>query len=441
MSPIADEVTKDAAIFRNDGLAASRLWFDQIIPVVFTRHLTGSDPFDNAQHEDDYGVIRAEKEKVTNRLNGIAEHLFAAQQREFLFMIFVIGRRFRLLRWDRAGIIATSPIDYFDNPSDFCHALWSLSILDDAALGFDPSATRIYPDDPDYLRMDLAAMKSAADVDHQERILDACGPDSPVSFEYPRALFRSTLAPDWPRYRLQVTDRGTTRDFLVGRPIFRAGGTAGRGTRGYVALDCKTRRFVWLKDAWRAAYAISVREGDVLLRLNEARVENVPTLVCHGDVCDQATVTTEWWERKNALSSGSPRASPAAMPRASSPTSAGSTSTTKRKREEGVADDVISSQRSGRRARNLTAESNSPLRQHKHYRIVVEEVALPLKCFRNGRQLASVVLDAVQGMSANATCRYSGADIRFCSTLPSRHEPTDSITSPRYQRGKYPHLS
>ena len=428
-------------MFRNNGLTTSRLWFDQIIPVIFTCHFTGGDPFDNAQYEDDYGVIQAERERVTNRLNGIAEHLFAAQQRVCLFVILVIGRRFRLLRWDRAGIIATAPIDYVDNPSDFHHCLWRLSILDDTVLGFDPSATRIYPDDADHLRMDLAAMKSAPDVDHQERIPDPCEPGSPISFEYQRSLFRSTLSSDWPRYRLQVTDRDTTRDFLVGKPIFRASATAGRGTRGYVALDCKTRRFVWLKDTWRAAYAISSREGDALLRLNEAGVENVPTLVCHGDVWDQATVTTEWWERKHAPSGQSRCPWSAASLRLSSPTSVGSTLTRKRKREEGAADDVIPSQRSRRRARNLIADSNSSIKYHRHYRIVAEEVALPLRCFRNGQQLASIVLHVIQGKSPNATYRYLEADIRFVSTLPSSHKPTDWITSPRCQRGKYSHIS
>ena len=40
---------------------------------------------------------------------------------------------------------------------------------------------------------------------------------------------------------------------------------------------------------------------------------------------------------------------------------------------------------------------DSPLRQHKHYRMVVEEVALPLTCFKNGKQLCSIVLDAIEG--------------------------------------------
>ncbi|TBU26901.1 hypothetical protein BD311DRAFT_866483 [Dichomitus squalens] len=357
LSPNRNEAMKDAAIFRSEHLSAAPSWFDQTVPIVITRHYTGGDLFDN-------------------------EHLFAAQHRVFLFMLLVIGRRFRLVRWDRARIITTSSVDYFDSSSTICDILWRLSLLDDTALGFDQSATRVQPGDVDYLRMDLAAAKSPADIDHEEVTLDAREADSPI-FGYPRTLFRSTLSPDWPRYRLDVTDRDTTRSFLVGKPMFRAGGTTGRNTRGYVALDCET---------W-----------DALRRLNDAGIENVPTLICHGDVCGQTTVTTEWWERKNLPSNQSsyPWSDPASHP--SSLTLAGSASISKRKRPEDVANVAAPSQPGGRRAPNTPTHSNFPLRQDKHYWKVVEEVALPLKNIRNGRQLASVVLDAIRAHHQAAT--------------------------------------
>ncbi|EJF56423.1 hypothetical protein DICSQDRAFT_141278 [Dichomitus squalens LYAD-421 SS1] len=392
-----------AAFFRSEPTSFPPSWYDETVPVVFARHFTGGDPFDDAEYEDEYGVIQEEKDNVMRPAMRIVEHLFAAQHRVFLFMILVIGRRFRLLRWDRAGIIVTPSVDYVETPSELCDCLWRLSLLDDAALGFDPSATRVLPGDVDYLRMDLAAMKSAHDVDHTERPLDMGDAEGSVVFEYTRTLFRSTLPPHWPRYRLEVTDNGTTHHFLVGKPVFRAGGTAGRGTRGYVALDCQTRQFVWLKDVWRAAYMVASREGDVLRKLNEAGVEQVPTLVCHGDVCDQATVTTEWWERKNASSIPSPSLQPAAAENSSSRSLSGSTSGGKRKREDDTRNNITPSRRRGRRNRKGALLSNSPLRQHKHYRVVVEQVALPLKHFRNGRQLASIVLDGIRAHHQAAT--------------------------------------
>ena len=71
----------------------------------------------------------------------------------------------------------------------------------------------------------------------------------------------------------------------------------GRGTRGYVALDAGSGALVWLKDTWRVDYEGVEREGDILGRLNEARIVNAPMLVCHGDVLDQTTQTPRLWER------------------------------------------------------------------------------------------------------------------------------------------------
>ena len=386
----------DAAIFRSaqESIGTQPSWCDQSIPVAFNSHSTSSDPFDKTVYDDEYGEIKVERAKVLNHITAVAELLFAAQHRVFLFFLLVIGRRFRLLRWDRAGIVSTPSIDYCDEPGVLFDYLWRLSHFDDAALGLDPGATRVFRGDVDYVHMDFAALKNANDVDHIERLLQNESTDS-STFEYARTMFRNSLAAEWPRYKIHVGRGRTQRTFLVGRPTFRTNGVFGRGTRGYVALDCKAGRFVWLKDSWRAAHILTGTEGDVLQTLNDAGVQNVPTLLCHGDVQDQTTITGEWWERAQTLS---PLPSPSSVLSfaLSSRTLTGSTSPSsrKRKRIEVDAEDATSH-----------PQTAGPLRQHKHYRIVVAEVALPLKDFRNGRQLATVVLDALQG-TLSALARY-----------------------------------
>ncbi|KDQ59814.1 hypothetical protein JAAARDRAFT_153902, partial [Jaapia argillacea MUCL 33604] len=84
--------------------------------------------------------------------------------------------------------------------------------------------------------------------------------------------------------------------FIVGRPHFRNDDVVGRATRGYVALNVETMEFVWLKDVWRIRDLH--KEGDVIYEMNEAQVPNVPTLVCHGDVEDQRTLTDKLLENK-----------------------------------------------------------------------------------------------------------------------------------------------
>ncbi|TBU26900.1 hypothetical protein BD311DRAFT_846751 [Dichomitus squalens] len=381
-----EAVRTDAAIFRHNStsVVTTPSWTDQIVPVASSPYFAGGDPFDHAVYDDPYGAIEAD------RISTIVDVFFAAQQRVFVFVLVVIGRSFRLIRWDRAGAIYT-------NATALLNCLQRISALDDSTLGFDPSASRVLPGDVDFLRMDIAALEHSTDEDHSERDLDREVSGDRMVFRYARTLFRSSLATDWPRHKLRVPCGSSWRYYLVGKPTFRADGVMGRGTRGYVALDCETRRFVWLKDAWRAAYMISCREGDVLEKLNEAGVENVPTLVCHGDIDDQVTVTADWWAREQP-SSAAPSTSSGHDSPTSSATLVESASSGSRKRKRGAAGEP-----GDERTRNLATCSDHPLREHQHYRIVVAEVAFSLRNAQNGRQLTSIVLDTVQAHCQAAT--------------------------------------
>ena len=332
-----------------------------------------------------------------DRISTVAEILFAVQHRVFLFMVLIIGRKFRFLRLDRAGIIATPSIDYYEHPHILCNILWRVSQLDDIALGLDPTVTRVLPGDLDFSRMDFLSLRNPFDLDDAEGRIEESGLGGPLVFRYVRSLFAESLASGWPRHRVQVRDGKEMRDYLVGKPSFRSGEFLGRGTCGYVAYDCKTHRFVWLKDAWRASYMLAETEGDVLRKLNEAEVSNVPTLVCAGDVGDQATITADWWERTQSrpLTPTPSHLSSASCSSSTTLASSASPGSRKRKRVVGIENTMSPS----RRSPNATLYSNCPLRQHKHYRIVVEEVCMPLKSFQYGHQLVSIVLDCLVGMS------------------------------------------
>ncbi|PIL32475.1 hypothetical protein GSI_05178 [Ganoderma sinense ZZ0214-1] len=278
-------------------------WADQKVSFQFTRYVAGVDPFEPRKFKFGFGEDctetgrELERETLCEHIYAIAELLFAAQHRVFLFMVLIIGRRFRLLRWDRAGVIVTPSVDYVEQSILLCDCLRRLSLLDDISLGFDPTATRLRPRDSDFLRMDATALDDPRDVDHTERRIEEDEIGDTFVFRYVRSSFRDSLSAGWPRYQLRVRDCDDTRDFLVGKPLHLPSGVIGRGTRGYVALDCKTQRFVWLKDAWRACDLATDREGDILGKLNLAGVANVPTLLCHGDVQEQMTITDEWWIR------------------------------------------------------------------------------------------------------------------------------------------------
>ncbi|KAI0641668.1 hypothetical protein C8Q79DRAFT_918903 [Trametes meyenii] len=380
----------DAAFFSEDDVPllheARPNWVDQLVSVEFKRHETDKDPFDD-RDEERTDADSIERKKVRGQVITYAELVFRVQHRTALFMLLVIGRRFRFLRWDRSGAIVTRAVDYVANPEVLCEFLWRMSLQSKEALGIDPSAVRLHPGSHDYALMDEHAVERDSDLATEERILrsEELRDDVPV-FKYVRMLFKESLRPGWPRFRLEVPHGSETHEFLVGRPVFHAHGMAGRGTRGYVALDCETKRFVWLKDAWRVHYDLVDQEGTILEKLNRENVRFVPTLICHGDIRNQTTDTPRVWEAKNPQKAAIPVA-PSIPSFSSSNTLAASelssSTSRKRTRSEFDSDDT------------LNFREECPLRRHMHYRIVEQEVAMPLSEFRSGRQLVRLVLDCV----------------------------------------------
>ncbi|KAI0739885.1 hypothetical protein C8Q80DRAFT_1200811 [Daedaleopsis nitida] len=408
----SDRQKPDAAFFRDadtpeDGKPH---WIDQIIPVEFERydsHGTYLDPF----HNSTFGS-NTTKEEPNRRKQGrgqvatYAEFVMAIQHRVAVFMLVVVGRYCRFVRWDRSGSVVTHLVDYYEQWEFFCDILWRISTRSDVQLGCDPTAVRVLPGDEDYHKMDLAAVSRPTDIDNTvtDRPLRAGeipdtspGPDGqpkPTVFKYVRAQFFDSINAGWPRYRLSVPNGKETRKFLVSKPSFRATGLIGRATRGYVALDCDTGCFVWLKDAWRAHYLKVEQEGAVLKQLNNGNVPFIPTLVCHGDIEEQDTLTPAWWERQHAAAQPTPSKVDATPVDASARPQTSSTSSSKRKRR--VEDDEEDLPRpDGLPPSTHTLGSTCPLRRHRHYRLVVEEVALPLSEFQNGLQLVEVIRDCV----------------------------------------------
>ncbi|KAL1942167.1 hypothetical protein VTO73DRAFT_6231 [Trametes versicolor] len=432
----------DAGFFRQKFVPTDKRphWADQIVPVEFKSHDTKNDPYDDRPKK----FVEAEaltRKEVRGQLIDYAEHIFRYQHRTELYMLLILGRRFRFLRWDRSGTIVTPAADYCQDPDMLCEMLWRMSLLNDEQLGLDPAAERLLPNMDQYKDMDAAAVPQPSDIDHTPRYLDPSEeiPESFV-FRFVREAFANSLDPNWPRYCLSVPNGTGVRKFLVGTPNFHASGMAGRGTRGYVALDCDTLCFVWLKDAWRAYYDLVHQEGAVLADLNKAGVLNVPTLVCHGDILGQKSRTPEFWKPPvkpaNTTSASAP---PSSAPPNRSSSRSGTLEEAKQPEIEKVLkrrrselddsdaaifdsdatlsddDDDTSPDVDNTSPDTDAASSNSdaaspdtaaalaegevhkdcPLRRHMHYRVVVKEVCMPLVKFTSGRQLLEIARSCV----------------------------------------------
>ena len=295
------------------------------------------DPFDDSAGN---GEAMAEKRReVLGQILSYVELAFKYQQRKFVFMVLFLGKYARVVRFDRSGIIASEKIDYKKDGAELTEFLVRYARLGPTNRGHDPSATRISPTDAlgEQLKRHGA---DAAEKDPEDHV---------------QKLFNQSLDEKWPWWKLCVHDEESEVDrwFAVGKPHFYAGGVAGRGTRGYVAVPLdddgeavdSTGNFVYLKDAWRVDHEGMKKEGVILKALNAAKVPHIPTLLYHGDL-DQSTKSYDMWLDYH-----------------------------EGKTREGC-----------------------PLKSHQHYRLVVAEVGKPLSEFENAFQLVWALFCCITGM-------------------------------------------
>ncbi|RDX46445.1 hypothetical protein OH76DRAFT_1386590 [Lentinus brumalis] len=286
--------------------------------VEFKAGGTKSDPFDDRPL---YGPDATAQTRIAVRgqLMHYAERVFAYQHRCKVFLLLINSDRFRVMRWDRSGVAVTESVDYcrtLAGTRALLEVLHAFSRLSRAQQGFDTSAVLLMKNSCGWKRMDLLAEDDKDDLNSAEGVLD--GPihevfkqpdtaygsltyhpdadlhDDPTCecsghmmtppvipvLSHIREMFRDSLKEDFPRYRLLVDGQ----EYLVAKHLFLGFGMVGRGTRGYVALEWKTQRFVFLKDCWRPGYTGVDREGDILAKLNANDVENIPTIIRYGDV-------------------------------------------------------------------------------------------------------------------------------------------------------------
>jgi hypothetical protein len=143
-------------------------------------------------------------------------------------------------------------------------------------------------------------------------------------------------AEDEPLWKIFVGERS----FYVAAPFTRSHyDPVGRGTRCFVAVDCNTQQKCVLKDVWRLdGYH---PEGEVYQRLHDNRVHNIPQVLAAGDVGNHCCgfFPDEW-----------------------------------------------------------QVPSDSSIRRHIHYRIVLDVVGEPVFEFESTHTLVQYILHALEGM-------------------------------------------
>ena len=301
------------------------------------------DPFDEWQDSNE--PVAEGRKNVWAQLLDYADLVFKFQQRVCHYTIIFFGHYARVIRFDRSGVVASDKINYATDGSRLTEFLVRYCRLGRKNRGHDETATRIEPTDELFEQMKAYADTAASG-----------------SQDYVADLFEKTLDETWPWWKLEVEDEvsNSCKTFAVGKPHFLSGGVVGRGTRGYVAVpldekDNPKGAFVYLKDAWRVNHPGMEKEGTILSVLNEAKVQYIPTLLCHGDISGQDTLSYNLWAQYHP-------------------------------------DEDL---------------NECPLKSHQHYRIVEVEVGKPLSEFANGMELVWAILCCVIGeCSFSRSFRY-----------------------------------
>ncbi|KAI0770656.1 hypothetical protein C8Q74DRAFT_1276729, partial [Fomes fomentarius] len=287
------------------------------------------DPFDDTRLPH-YPYESDKRKHNLGQMLTYATLVFDRQHRTHHFTVIIFGSMARLVRWDRSGLVFTEKFNYKTEPHKLGKFLWCYARMTPSERGHDDTVTRVIRGSDEYNLMRRRAVTPRTEKGH-------------VVDEHARTAFEASLKDDWPWFKVTVNDEAGHREFLVGKPNFIAAGLAGRGTRGYVALDVDDPDgpFVYLKDAWRVDHERIQKEGDILSQLNAAKVPHIPTLHCHGDVPDQKTKTQDTWKKVYGT------------------------------------------------------DKACPLKAHQHYRLVVKEVGIPLSEFKTGKELVLALLDCI----------------------------------------------
>ncbi len=467
-------------------------WAYQSAFVQFTQEGVRNDPFDDfslldedVEMLDEDGEMRFvvdddddNRKRALCQIRSYADNISLYQHRTAVFSLVVMGRTFRIVRWDPSGVFVSEKADYSRDTRALVEVLLAFVIADSEAQGYDPTATLLPKVSEDYERMDRVVdeiccrlpvlpwaegtplpptipvqtyatfppgVSSPADAmdflfddaDYQPPLCSADdGPGPPTEttwtatattrrvlrddsfvFQYVLDSFRDSLTCGFLRYRLKVG----SDEFLVAAPLFhdcRYG-----GARGYVAFHKQSGKLVFLKDSWRPHYPSPARlEGDILHMLNEDEVRNVPTLLCHGIVDGQVTRVLDHWMDSNKS-------------RAEERRGAGDID------KNAAASESESEPRGVKRTREDLEEATPHVRHYVHYRIAVTEVCLPLTAFTSSRQLVRVVGDTIQGMSPLRISSLVVDQQLSCSLSALRCNGEVGHCAPRGQQREHRHPS
>ena len=250
-----------------------------------------SEPAARASHDFLQWSRNKDGEPVVDLIVTLGQHLAyaaevcARQPRTFVFTVALSGSRARLLRWDRAGGVATEAFDLREQSDLLCEFLWRFSQTTCAGRGHDTSVQPATEEEEHLFRGVVERYAhSQLDSDDNEVLKNAVAEHYKPGHVYGMEIVHQRSAQGDKR----------ARRFLVSRPLVSTLSLIGRGTRGYWAVDTDSRSAVFIKDTWRSCF--SRLEAEILQHLNDLGVRYVPSVVWYGDVAHRHNMADELHE-------------------------------------------------------------------------------------------------------------------------------------------------
>ncbi|TFY59072.1 hypothetical protein EVG20_g7925 [Dentipellis fragilis] len=221
------------------------------------------------------------------------------QHRVFVLGACIHRRHVRFVRWDRAGVLVSDPVDYVDDPEMLLRFFWA---------------------DVDL----LVALRAGMDVDMDEQsatesglgLGPELGPDAAMrGAQKTGAMWQRRYLDEvldnqqsYPIYKITCDDApgcdvpdipNRTFTYLIGKHTAGTISPTGRCTKGYVALDVDRNSLVFVKGFWCSRAPGVRRELEIYKVLKDKGVEHVATALAGGDVGGhegQLTITQDFIE-------------------------------------------------------------------------------------------------------------------------------------------------
>ena len=237
----------------------------------------------------------AETKALARHVAHVTE-VFSRQHRCHVFSIYLKQQAARLLYWDRAGAIVTERIDISTDQGarQLSEFIYFASLMDDAALGYDPSAKLATPAEIEMVRGQTPPASAYA----QRYWRDVM--DNIDQYAIYKAWFRLSctlrLTDIWQQIickdiepsdpgvssrRTRATSNANMSTYFVGKPRSSDPSMYDRGTKGFVAYSPQ-KGFVFLKQYWKDVSDCVHPELEIYSVLQQKNVRYIPTVLGGG---------------------------------------------------------------------------------------------------------------------------------------------------------------